>query len=163
MSDIWARVPMICLRQLFEATAASTGLSEKAAREAGFKVGVCEVVRGHHAGYYPGAQPVTLKLVRHKLHNDCLQPNQAWRSSKLLVFCMRPAHMMAGVREGDRSAARSPGLRACGRGQAYRRAGHGAARQHDAARPRRGEHAWTRPSQSMGRWGRETRAPVRAV
>jgi pyruvate/2-oxoglutarate dehydrogenase complex dihydrolipoamide dehydrogenase (E3) component/rhodanese-related sulfurtransferase len=49
--------------KLLDATAASTGLSEKAAREAGFRVGVAIVHKDHHAGYYPGAQPLTLKLV----------------------------------------------------------------------------------------------------
>jgi rhodanese-related sulfurtransferase len=45
------------------ATAASTGLTERAAREAGFDVGVSVVHKDHHAAYYPGAQELTLKLV----------------------------------------------------------------------------------------------------
>jgi len=49
--------------KIFEATAASTGLTEKAAREAGFEVGVATVHKLHHAGYYPGAQELTLTLV----------------------------------------------------------------------------------------------------
>jgi NADPH-dependent 2,4-dienoyl-CoA reductase/sulfur reductase-like enzyme/rhodanese-related sulfurtransferase len=49
--------------KVFEATAASTGLTEKAAREAGFEVGVAVVHKLHHAGYYPGAQELTLTLV----------------------------------------------------------------------------------------------------
>jgi len=49
--------------KVFEATAAMTGLSERAAREAGFQVGVAIVVRDHHAGYYPGAKELSLKLV----------------------------------------------------------------------------------------------------
>jgi rhodanese-related sulfurtransferase len=49
--------------KVFEATAAMTGLTEKAAREAGFDVGVSVVHKEHHAGYYPGAQELTLKLV----------------------------------------------------------------------------------------------------
>lgn len=49
--------------QIFEATAASTGLNEKAARDAGFNVGVAEIVSNHHAGYYPGAKELTLKVV----------------------------------------------------------------------------------------------------
>ncbi len=40
--------------KIFEATAASTGLSERSAREAGFAVGVAVIYKGHHAGYYPG-------------------------------------------------------------------------------------------------------------
>jgi NADPH-dependent 2,4-dienoyl-CoA reductase/sulfur reductase-like enzyme/rhodanese-related sulfurtransferase len=49
--------------KVFEATAGSTGLTEKAARVAGFAVGVATVFRGHHAGYYPGAEELALKLV----------------------------------------------------------------------------------------------------
>jgi NADPH-dependent 2,4-dienoyl-CoA reductase/sulfur reductase-like enzyme/rhodanese-related sulfurtransferase len=49
--------------KVFEATASQTGLSEKAARDAGFSVGTAIVHREHHAGYYPGAQELTLKIV----------------------------------------------------------------------------------------------------
>jgi len=49
--------------KIFEATAAMTGLSEKAAREAGLEVGVAVIHKEHHAGYYPGAQELALKLV----------------------------------------------------------------------------------------------------
>jgi NADPH-dependent 2,4-dienoyl-CoA reductase/sulfur reductase-like enzyme/rhodanese-related sulfurtransferase len=49
--------------KVFEATAAMTGLSEKAARDAGFDVGVAVIHKDHHAGYYPGAQELSLKLV----------------------------------------------------------------------------------------------------
>ena len=49
--------------KVFDATAASTGLTEAAARQAGFDVGASVVVRDHHAGYYPGAKEMVLKLV----------------------------------------------------------------------------------------------------
>jgi NADPH-dependent 2,4-dienoyl-CoA reductase/sulfur reductase-like enzyme/rhodanese-related sulfurtransferase len=49
--------------KIFEATAAMTGLSEKAARDAGFDVGVAVIHKDHHAGYYPGAQELSLQLV----------------------------------------------------------------------------------------------------
>lgn len=49
--------------KIFEATAAMTGLSEKAARASGYRVGVAVVHKDHHAGYYPGARELTLKLV----------------------------------------------------------------------------------------------------
>ena len=49
--------------KLFEHTAAMTGLSEKAAREAGFDVGVAQIHKDHHAAYFPGAEPLSLKLV----------------------------------------------------------------------------------------------------
>lgn len=47
----------------FDATVASTGLSEAAAREAGFDVGSATVYKDHHSGYYPGAKELALKLV----------------------------------------------------------------------------------------------------
>lgn len=49
--------------KVFEATAALTGLTEKGARDAGFEVGVAVVHTGNHAGYYPGARQLSLKLV----------------------------------------------------------------------------------------------------
>lgn len=47
----------------FDATAASTGLSEKAAREAGFDVGAALIYKDNHASYYPGGKELVLKLV----------------------------------------------------------------------------------------------------
>jgi rhodanese-related sulfurtransferase len=52
--------------KIFEATAAATGLSERSAREAGFAVGVAVIYKGHHAGYYPGAEELSLKLIYDK-------------------------------------------------------------------------------------------------
>jgi NADPH-dependent 2,4-dienoyl-CoA reductase/sulfur reductase-like enzyme/rhodanese-related sulfurtransferase len=49
--------------KVFDATAACTGLSEAAARAAGLEAGAAFVVRDHHAGYYPGARDLFLKLV----------------------------------------------------------------------------------------------------
>ena len=49
--------------KVFDATAAMTGLSERAAREAGFQAGVAVVYKDHHAGYFPGARELVLKLV----------------------------------------------------------------------------------------------------
>ena len=49
--------------KVFEATAAMTGLTERAARDAGFDIGVAIVHAGNHARYYPGARPLSLKLV----------------------------------------------------------------------------------------------------
>ncbi len=49
--------------KIFEATAAMTGLSEKAARDAGLDVGVAVIHKDHHAGYYPGARELSLRLV----------------------------------------------------------------------------------------------------
>jgi rhodanese-related sulfurtransferase len=49
--------------KVFEATASMTGLTENAARDAGFSVGTAVVHRDHHASYYPGAQELTLKIV----------------------------------------------------------------------------------------------------
>jgi NADPH-dependent 2,4-dienoyl-CoA reductase/sulfur reductase-like enzyme/rhodanese-related sulfurtransferase len=49
--------------KIFDATAASTGLTERAAREAGLEVGVAVIHKDHHAGYYPGGRELSLKLV----------------------------------------------------------------------------------------------------
>jgi len=49
--------------KVFEATAGMTGLGERAAREAGFDVGAAVIHKDHHAGYYPGAEELSLKLV----------------------------------------------------------------------------------------------------
>jgi NADPH-dependent 2,4-dienoyl-CoA reductase/sulfur reductase-like enzyme/rhodanese-related sulfurtransferase len=49
--------------KVFEATAAFTGLTETAARAAGFNAGAAVMVKDHHAGYFPGAKELVLKLV----------------------------------------------------------------------------------------------------
>ncbi len=49
--------------KVFEATAAMTGLSERAAREAGFDAGVAVIHKDDHASYYPGGKELSLKLV----------------------------------------------------------------------------------------------------
>lgn len=49
--------------QAFGLTVASTGLNERQARAAGLPVRTSITHSGSHAGYYPGAQPITLKLV----------------------------------------------------------------------------------------------------
>ncbi|HET6439450.1 MAG TPA: FAD-dependent oxidoreductase [Anaeromyxobacter sp.] len=49
--------------KVFEATAGMTGLSERAAREAGLEVGAAVIHKDHHAGYYPGAEELSLKLI----------------------------------------------------------------------------------------------------
>jgi len=47
----------------FDGTAASTGLTERAAREAGFAVGAAMLYKDNHASYYPGGTEMALKLV----------------------------------------------------------------------------------------------------
>lgn len=49
--------------KIFEHTAASTGLSERAALEAGFDTGVAYVFKDNHVTYYPGGKPLSLKIV----------------------------------------------------------------------------------------------------
>lgn len=49
--------------KIFDATAAITGLSERAARQAGLDVGVAVIHKAHHASYYPGASELMLKIV----------------------------------------------------------------------------------------------------
>ena len=48
---------------VFGCTAALTGMSEKALRRSGRAFRVVYVHPAHHAGYYPGAEPMTLKVV----------------------------------------------------------------------------------------------------
>lgn len=50
----------------FGKVAASTGLTVRAARQAGYNVGFSYAIRGHHVGYYPGAEQMILKLVYEK-------------------------------------------------------------------------------------------------
>jgi NADPH-dependent 2,4-dienoyl-CoA reductase/sulfur reductase-like enzyme/rhodanese-related sulfurtransferase len=52
--------------KIFDATAAMTGLTEKVARATFPQVGVALIFKDHHAGYYPGAQELSLKLVYDK-------------------------------------------------------------------------------------------------
>lgn len=48
--------------KVFDLTVANTGLSEKAASAAGYQYGSVVLSPGSHAGYYPGAVPMTIKL-----------------------------------------------------------------------------------------------------
>ena len=52
--------------KVFEATAAMTGLSERAARELGLDIGVAVIHKDHHAGYYPGGKEMALKIIYDK-------------------------------------------------------------------------------------------------
>ncbi len=49
--------------KIFDAVAASTGLTEAGARAAGFDAASAIVVKDHHASYYPGGRELVLKLV----------------------------------------------------------------------------------------------------
>ncbi len=49
--------------RVFGTVAATTGLSEKALRAAGIAHHAVHLHPNHHAGYYPGARPVHLKLL----------------------------------------------------------------------------------------------------
>lgn len=49
--------------KVFDLTAASTGISVKAARAAGIDCESVVLSPGSHAGYYPGATPMTMKVV----------------------------------------------------------------------------------------------------
>lgn len=56
--------------KVFEATAAMTGLTERAAREMGeslgWSIGVAVIHKDHHAGYFPGGKEMALKIVYDK-------------------------------------------------------------------------------------------------
>jgi len=49
--------------RVFEQTAAMTGLSAKAATRSGVNFRSVTIIAGQHAGYFPGASPITLKLL----------------------------------------------------------------------------------------------------
>ncbi|MGX7047296.1 CoA-disulfide reductase [Lactococcus piscium] len=49
--------------RVFDLSVASTGLSERAAKQAGLQVEVVHTTGKDHAGYYPGATDITLKLI----------------------------------------------------------------------------------------------------
>lgn len=49
--------------RVFDLAAASTGLSERSAREAGLTIEVVHTSVKHHAGYFPGATQIEMKLV----------------------------------------------------------------------------------------------------
>ncbi|WP_211230946.1 FAD-dependent oxidoreductase [Chitinilyticum aquatile] len=49
--------------KVFELTAASTGLNERALRAAGIAYRKLYLHAGDHAGYYPGATPISLKIL----------------------------------------------------------------------------------------------------
>lgn len=49
--------------KVFDLTVANTGLSEKAASAAGYQYESVVLSLGSHAGYYPGATPMTMKVV----------------------------------------------------------------------------------------------------
>lgn len=49
--------------KIFDAAVSSTGLTETSARAAGLDAGASVVVKDHHAGYYPGAHELYLKVV----------------------------------------------------------------------------------------------------
>ena len=49
--------------KVLDLTVANTGLSEKAASAAGYRYESVVLSPGSHAGYYPGATPMTMKVV----------------------------------------------------------------------------------------------------
>lgn len=49
--------------KFFELSVASTGLNEKTLKRFGIPYKIAIVTRGHHAGYYPGAKNMVLKLI----------------------------------------------------------------------------------------------------
>lgn len=59
MSDVYGT----SIVRVFELTAAQTGLSSARARQLGVEARSVTIVANHHAGYYPGATPMTLKLL----------------------------------------------------------------------------------------------------
>lgn len=63
--------------KVFNATAAATGLTEKAAREAGFETGTAYVFKDNHVTYYPGGSQLSLKIV-YDMKSGALLGGQAY-------------------------------------------------------------------------------------
>ncbi len=61
--DPTAPVMGTAIVRVFEQAAAMTGLSAKAALKAGIPFRCVTIIAGNHAGYFPGASPITLKLI----------------------------------------------------------------------------------------------------
>ncbi len=57
------RVAGTVIVKVFDLTVALTGLSRKAADQTGVTADHVMVIRGHHVGYYPGSELMTIKLV----------------------------------------------------------------------------------------------------
>lgn len=62
-SDAMAPVWGTSIVRVFDQTAAMTGLTRGAAARLRIEARSVTVIANHHAGYYPGAEPITLKLV----------------------------------------------------------------------------------------------------
>ncbi len=62
-SEAMADVLGTAIVRVFDQTASMTGLTTKAAQKAGIRAESATVVAAHHAGYYPGAAPLRLKVV----------------------------------------------------------------------------------------------------
>ncbi|WP_428389756.1 FAD-dependent oxidoreductase [Mucisphaera sp.] len=62
-SDEMADVFGTSIVRVFEVAAGQTGLTVRSAERFGVEVDSVTVIANHHAGYFPGARPVTLKLV----------------------------------------------------------------------------------------------------
>lgn len=58
-----AKVLGTSIIQVFDVAAGVTGLTEQAARQAGLDVETAYATAAHHASYYPGAEPMRIKLV----------------------------------------------------------------------------------------------------
>lgn len=58
-----ASVAGTAIVKVFDKVAATTGLSVRAAKQAGFEADHVLISRPHHAGYYPGAENMNIKLV----------------------------------------------------------------------------------------------------
>ena len=62
-SDAMPPVMGTAIIRVFDLTAATTGLTTKHAARSGVDAAAVIVIANHHVGYYPGARPITLKLI----------------------------------------------------------------------------------------------------
>lgn len=84
-----------------EHTFAMTGLTSKAAREAGFDSGSATVVKGDHASYYPGASDLTLKIVFDRPTGRLLGGQAFGKSGVDKRIDVLATALAAGMRVGD--------------------------------------------------------------
>jgi NADPH-dependent 2,4-dienoyl-CoA reductase/sulfur reductase-like enzyme/rhodanese-related sulfurtransferase len=64
--DTFPGVPGTAVVKVFDFTAARTGLNEAQAREGGREIVTSLIPGSDHAGYYPGARDITVKLIAEK-------------------------------------------------------------------------------------------------
>ncbi len=66
VSGFYAGTQGTSVLKVFELTGAATGINEKTAKQKGIPYQAFHIVRGNHAGYYPDAKDIIMKVLYHK-------------------------------------------------------------------------------------------------